>query len=219
MAEQWPGCWLMSPASCVRMFWLDRVLPALALSPSHICHLVTVFTPRVSRLILEQGQNKGSQKTLISASDLTRTLSAPVSAGAGHISLDSVWLWAPRELGTEHWQQDTHTPVSRITWANSDEEECYQQGWEHFSPWPGHNKIWTLLYLLCGATTWGWPVVHQPGPITLHCTVYHMQYRLYRLTDDWQPPPVAASWPPPPGHRAPHAGSSHRPGLKHSDTK
>ena len=64
----------------------------VALSPSHICHLVTVFTPRVSRLILEQGQNKGSQKTLISASDLTRTLSALVSAGAGHISLDKrVW--------------------------------------------------------------------------------------------------------------------------------
>ena len=61
----------------------------VALSPSHICHLVTVFTPRVSRLILlEQGQHKGSQKTLISASDLTRTLSALVSAGAGHISLD-----------------------------------------------------------------------------------------------------------------------------------
>ena len=89
MAEQWPG-WVrwcvMSPASCVRMFWLGRVLPVPAVSPSYICHLITVYTQGIQANTGARTK-RGSQKTLTkSQSDLIRTLPGPVSAGS--------WLWS-----------------------------------------------------------------------------------------------------------------------------
>ena len=65
----------------------------MLVSPSHICHLVTVYTqPRLTRLTQEQGQNRGSQKTLTKlASEIIRALLCQWEAGdTCHISLDSV---------------------------------------------------------------------------------------------------------------------------------
>ena len=54
---------VMSPASCVRMFWLGRVLPGPAVSPSHICHLNTVYT-QATQANTGARTRQGSQKTL-----------------------------------------------------------------------------------------------------------------------------------------------------------